>query len=157
MFYLICMDCSLHLTSRDSPLMWYWFEKFIFAKQINYNMYIICEENTVKTVLRGHFWDKEMWSFKTCDLLKQVQFIWNFLWQEKKSLTFFNTGDCLIKVNAWADLTVLIPHISEFSISIWCSWQGVLDNVIKFADLGEECGFQWVLQFPPLIKLTPMI
>ena len=38
-------------------------------------MYIICEENTVKTVLRGHLWDKEMWSFKTCDLLKEVQFI----------------------------------------------------------------------------------
>jgi hypothetical protein len=23
------------------------------------------------------------WSFKTGDLLKEVQFIWNFLWQDK--------------------------------------------------------------------------
>ena len=27
-------------------------------------------------------------SFKTCDLLKEVQFIWYFLWQDKKRLTF---------------------------------------------------------------------
>ena len=31
--------------------------------------------NTVKHVLRGHFWGKEMWSFKTSDLLKEVKFI----------------------------------------------------------------------------------
>jgi len=30
---------------------------------------------TVKPVLRGHPWDKENWSFKTGDLLKEVQFI----------------------------------------------------------------------------------
>ena len=31
---------------------------------------------TVKSVLRGHLWDKEQkWPFKTGDLLKEVQFI----------------------------------------------------------------------------------
>jgi hypothetical protein len=31
--------------------------------------------HTVKPVLRGHLWDKEKWSFKTGDLLIEVQFI----------------------------------------------------------------------------------
>ena len=61
----------------------------------------------VKPVLRGHMWDKERWSFKTDDILKEVQFIWNFLWQDKKKVTL-NTDDCLIEVNAWADLTLHI-------------------------------------------------
>ena len=47
------------------------------------------EHNTVKTVLRGHLWDKEK-----CDLLKEVQYI------EKYGL--------LIQVTAWAGLTVSI-------------------------------------------------
>jgi hypothetical protein len=34
---------------------------------------------TVKPVLRGHFWDKEKRPYKTGDLLKEVQFICNFL------------------------------------------------------------------------------
>jgi hypothetical protein len=63
----------------------------------------------VKPVLRGHLWDKERWSFKTGDLLKEVQFIWNFLWQDKKKVTL-NTDDCLIEVNAWADLTLHIYY-----------------------------------------------
>jgi len=29
-----------------------------------------------------------MWSFKTGELVKDVQFIWNFLWQDKKKMTF---------------------------------------------------------------------
>jgi hypothetical protein len=28
------------------------------------------------------------WSFKTGDFLRDIQFIWNFLWQEKKKVTF---------------------------------------------------------------------
>jgi len=28
------------------------------------------------------------WSFKTGALLKEVQFIWNFLWKDKKKVTF---------------------------------------------------------------------
>jgi len=31
------------------------------------------------------------WSFKTGNLLKEVQFIWNFLWQDKKRWPF-NAG-----------------------------------------------------------------
>ena len=33
------------------------------------------ERHTVKPVLRGHLWDNEERSFKTGDLLKEVQFI----------------------------------------------------------------------------------
>ena len=29
-------------------------------------------DNTIKPVLRGHFWDKEKWPFKTGDLLIEV-------------------------------------------------------------------------------------
>jgi hypothetical protein len=28
------------------------------------------------------------WSFKTGDLLKEVQFIWDFQWLDKKKMTF---------------------------------------------------------------------
>jgi len=31
---------------------------------------------------------KKKWPHKTGDLLKEVQFIWNFLWQNKKKVTF---------------------------------------------------------------------
>jgi hypothetical protein len=34
---------------------------------------------TVKPVLRGHLWDEKKWPHKTGDLLKEVQFIVNFL------------------------------------------------------------------------------
>jgi hypothetical protein len=34
-------------------------------------------ELTVKPVLTGHLWDREKWSFKTDDLLKQVQHLLN--------------------------------------------------------------------------------
>ena len=34
---------------------------------------------TVKPVLRGHLWTNKLWSYKTGDLLKEVQFIRNFL------------------------------------------------------------------------------
>ena len=42
----------------------------------------------VTAVLKGHLWDKEKWPYKIGDLLKEVQFIWNFLWQDKKNVTF---------------------------------------------------------------------
>ena len=41
---------------------------------------------TVKSVVT--FGTKKRWSFKTGDLLKKVQFIWHFLWQDKKKMTF---------------------------------------------------------------------
>jgi len=40
----------------------------------------------VKPVLRGHLLDQKSSLFKTGDLLKEVQFIWNFLRQEKEDL-----------------------------------------------------------------------
>jgi len=39
-------------------------------------------------VLRGHLWDKEKVAYKTGDLLKEVQLIWKFLWQDKRKMTF---------------------------------------------------------------------
>jgi hypothetical protein len=34
------------------------------------------------------FGTKKTWPYKTGDLLKEVEFIWNLLWQEKKKVTF---------------------------------------------------------------------
>ena len=41
----------------------------------NKYMYYQVVLTTVKPVLRGDLWDKEMWPYKTGDLLKEVQFI----------------------------------------------------------------------------------
>jgi hypothetical protein len=59
----------------------------------------------IQSKLKGHLWDKEKWPYKIDDLLKEVQFIWNFLWQDKKNMTFkyrwlLYRGDCLIEVTA---------------------------------------------------------
>jgi hypothetical protein len=43
---------------------------------------------TVTPVLRGHIWDKQKVAYKTGDLLKEVKFIWKFLFQDKNNLTF---------------------------------------------------------------------
>jgi hypothetical protein len=40
---------------------------------------VIIISYTVEPVLRGHLWDKEKWHYKTGDLLKEVQVLWNFL------------------------------------------------------------------------------
>jgi len=61
--------------------------------------------NTVKPVLRGHLWDKENWPYKTGGLLQEVQFIWNFLSQNKNRWPL-KTGGCLIEVTTWAGLAV---------------------------------------------------
>ena len=39
-------------------------------------------------VFRDHLWCKKKSPYKTGDLLKEVQFIWNFLWQDKKKMNF---------------------------------------------------------------------
>jgi hypothetical protein len=44
-------------------------------------------EYTVKPVLRVPLWTKE-WSFRTGDLLNEIQFIYNFPRQDKKRMTF---------------------------------------------------------------------
>ena len=64
-------------------------------------LYIPCyiQMDTVKPVLRGHHWNKEKNGLmRQGDLLKEVQFIWNFLWQDNKKITFqyrwlLNRGD----------------------------------------------------------------
>jgi len=43
---------------------------------------------------------QKWWFIKTGKLLKEVQFIWRFLWHDKRMVTF-NIGDCLIEVTAW--------------------------------------------------------
>ena len=71
---------------------------------------------TVKPVFRGHLSDKEkvgLHLHKTGDLLIEVQFIWNFSWQDKKRWPF-NTGDCLIEVTEWAGLTITIYNINSY-------------------------------------------
>jgi hypothetical protein len=49
--------------------------------------------HTVKTVFRGHLWDTGKMPYKTGDVLKEVQFIWNFMTGQEK-------GDLLIQVTA---------------------------------------------------------
>ena len=39
-------------------------------------------------IKRSPFTFGTKWPYKTGDLLKEVQFIWNFLWQDKKNVTF---------------------------------------------------------------------
>jgi hypothetical protein len=34
------------------------------------------------------FWTKKKWPYKKGDLLKEVQFIWSFLLQDKENVTF---------------------------------------------------------------------
>ena len=54
---------------------------------------------------------RQNWHYKTGDFLKEVQFIWIFLWQDKKKLSL-NTGDCFIEVTTLAGLTVHYRLIS---------------------------------------------
>ena len=58
----------------------------------------------VNPVLRGHLWDKEKWSFKRSDLLKEVQLIKNLLRIDKKKVTFkyrllLNRGNSMGRFN----------------------------------------------------------
>jgi hypothetical protein len=55
-------------------------------------------------VRRSPFWGK--WSFKAGYLVKEVQFIWNFLWQEKKRPTFWYRW-LLNRVDRMAGLNVV--------------------------------------------------
>ena len=41
-----------------------------------------------RAIVLKHFRTKKMWPYKTDDLLKEVQFIWKYLWQDKKKVTF---------------------------------------------------------------------
>jgi len=48
-------------------------------------IYLYIQSNLYSEVT---FWTKKKWPYKTGDLLKEVQFIWNFLWQDKRNVTF---------------------------------------------------------------------
>ena len=41
-----------------------------------------------QTCIKRSFLGQKKWSYKTGDLLIEVQFIWYFLWQDKKNVTF---------------------------------------------------------------------
>ena len=65
-------DDSMYCFSDDSM---YCFSDVVLLNPIPYLTYYMSVFHTVKPVLRGHLWDKEKWSFKTGDLLIEVQFI----------------------------------------------------------------------------------
>ena len=78
-----------------------WMRKYVDPFYIQYiYIYITC-------IKRSPLGKRKKWPYKTGVLLKEVQFIWIFLWQDMKRWPF-NTGDCLIEVTAWADVTVYI-------------------------------------------------
>ena len=60
---------------------------------------------TVKPVLRGQLWGGGC-SFKTGDLLKEVQCHMKFSMTGQEKGELLNTGDCLIEVTALAGLPV---------------------------------------------------
>jgi hypothetical protein len=62
-----------------------------------------------------------MWYFKTVDLLKQVQFTWPFLWQDKKSSPF-NTGGCLTEVIAFNSPVSCLPSTTSVRIVVFFSF-----------------------------------
>ena len=67
------------------------------------------------------FGAKKKWSFKTGDLLKEVQFIWNALWLDKKVVTFYhrwllNRGDHMGRF----DCIYLIWHEKHSDITSTC-------------------------------------
>jgi hypothetical protein len=41
-----------------------------------------------QTCIKRSLLGQKKWLYKTVDLLNEVQFIWNFLWQDKKNVTF---------------------------------------------------------------------
>jgi hypothetical protein len=59
------------------------------------------------------------WPFKTGDLLKEVQFIWTFLWQDKKKVTSLTgltvlANNSIFKVGKYtfASLTIINPKVT---------------------------------------------
>jgi len=80
----ICLQCRARLWRN----WWWWWWRFgtrlyRWVKVLLPNIQIqskLYKEITVGTKIK--------WSYKTGDLFKEVQFIWNFLWQDKKKVTF---------------------------------------------------------------------
>jgi hypothetical protein len=70
--------------------------------------------SAVKPLLRGHLWAKKKWPHKTGDLIKEVQFIWYFLWLERKKRWPFDRGDCMNRFDC-------IYTIDLFQLVLNCS------------------------------------
>jgi hypothetical protein len=72
------INLSICIVCEDGIVKLHWLRFFLLIKfKIS-----VHKVSTVKPGLRGHLGDKK-WSYKTGDILKEVQFIWNFQWQDK--------------------------------------------------------------------------
>ena len=83
-FAEICvnLDWSPHYMFINRPL---WFNS-IHSLAINYVYRTIIYSQTC--IKRSPFRTQKIWPYKTSDFLKEVKFIWCFLWQDKKNVTF---------------------------------------------------------------------
>jgi hypothetical protein len=104
-----------------------WLVVFIYRLHSNvviiiYDITILnCHKNrnTVIPLLRGHL----LWQRKS-GLIKHVTSLKKFNWYEisygrTRKMWPFNTGDCLIEVNAWAGLTVFIYRLRSIVVIIY--------------------------------------
>ena len=74
--------------------------------------------------------------FKTGDLLKEVQCIWNFLWgQEHGELYPFSAGDCLVEVITWE---VCFPYLIVNKVSNLTDYVIPNQSVLKYNVCSEE-------------------
>ena len=67
-----------------------WCRKWCRNIKTSNSKWTICKFwHIFKPVLRGHFWDKEKVAFRLRQVtsFKEVPFIWNFLWHDKKKMT----------------------------------------------------------------------
>jgi len=54
-----------------------------------YNNHLLIHENLQSNLYQEvTFGTKKKWPYKRGDLLKEVQYIWNFLWQNKNKVAF---------------------------------------------------------------------
>jgi hypothetical protein len=94
-----------------------------YFNTVLYKFPFMCSSQTC--MKRSPLRQNKRWPYETGDLLIEVQFIWNFPWQDKKRWPLntgdclieifwqdkkrwsLNKGDCLIEVTAWVGLIVL--------------------------------------------------
>ena len=81
-----------------------------FLKYIRYS-----DNYSLTCIKRSHIGIKKKWAYQTGDLLEEVQFIWNFLWQDKKwpfnTGDWFKRGDCIGRFDCifWHLNLLLVP------------------------------------------------
>ena len=99
MYYPDCTTVQTFLTAQITQLQdkddYYWLKEYLTLGCLI--TFCIIQSNLYYEVTFG---TKKKWSFKTVNLLKEVEFIWNFLWQDNKKATFkcrwlLNRGDCI--------------------------------------------------------------